>query len=199
MNQPSLAGTGIILAVSPFIPTCSESVLIVVDVQPSFLKAIHEEERVVRRSEFLARVASLLGVPVWGTVQNVDRMGGLEPSIEALLTDPADPKMAFSCMGCIPFVSRLEASGRKQMVLVGIETHICVSQTAHHLLDQGFEVAVCADAVSARSLDRHEIGLSRIRDAGAAVVHTESIAYEWMHGADHPRFREALEVVKAFS
>lgn len=186
-------------AVSLFVPTCSESVLIVVDLQPAFLKAIHEADRVLRRSEFLARIASLLGVPVWGTVQNVERMGGLDPSIDALLTEPADPKMAFSCMGCLPFVSRLEASGRNQFVLVGIETHICVSQTAHHLLDQGYEVAVCADAVSARSLDRHEVGLARIRAAGAAIVHTESIAYEWMHGADHPKFREALEVVKAFS
>jgi isochorismate hydrolase len=173
--------------------------LIVVDLQPSFLKAIHEAERVMRRSEFLIRVASLLGVPVWGTVQNPERMGGLDPAIEPFLTDPADPKMAFSCMGCLPFVSRLESSGRKQAILLGIETHICVSQTTHHLLHQEFQVAVCADAVGARTADRHAIGLERIRNAGAAVAHTESIAYEWMHSAAHPSFKEALELVKQYA
>lgn len=190
---------GIILEVSLFIPTCSESVLIVVDLQPSFTKAIDRGESVLNRSEFLVRVARLLGVPTLATVQNSARMGGLDPRFDDLLSEPAAEKMAFSCMGCAPFASKLEALERRQAILVGIETHICVSQTAHHLLDQDFEVAVCADAVGARSEDRHRLGLDRLREAGAAIVHSESIAYEWMHSAEHPKFREALEVVKKFA
>jgi nicotinamidase-related amidase len=149
------------------------------------------------RSRFLASIAALLDVPVLGTVQNPERMGGLDESIASFVLDPTEGKQAFSCMGCAPFVGRLEAMGREQVVLVGIETHICVSQTAHHLIDKGFEVAVCADAVSSRTQDRHLIGLERMRHAGVAVAHTESIAYEWMGGADHPKFREALLIVKA--
>jgi nicotinamidase-related amidase len=190
---------GIIPSVSLFIPTVAESALIVVDLQPSFLKAIHEADRVLHRSEFLVRVASILEVPVLATVQNPERMGGPDERVAPYVLDPEEGKMAFSCAGCGPLMSRLQSMDRGQAILVGIETHICVSQTAHHLLDQGFEVAVCADAVGARSEDRHQIGLERIRMAGTAIAHTESIAYEWMGGADHPKFKEVLEVVKAFS
>jgi nicotinamidase-related amidase len=171
--------------------------LIVVDLQPSFLKAIHESERVLARSEFLARAAHLLEVPALATVQNPDRMGGLDERFLPLLSRPVESKMAFSCMGCAPFVEALEALGRKQAVLVGIETHICITQTALHLLDKGFQVVVCPDAASSRTLDRHEIGLHRLRDAGVALAHSESVAYEWMGGANHPKFRQALELVKA--
>ncbi|HRK22686.1 MAG TPA: isochorismatase family protein [Fimbriimonadaceae bacterium] len=184
---------------SLLIPTCSESVLIVVDVQPSFLKAIAGGESIRRRTEFLMRIAGLLGVPVLATVQNSSRMGGIEPALEPMLTEPAFEKMAFSCMGCAPFVSRLSGLERKWAILVGIETHICVSQTAHHLIDQEFEVAIGIDAVGARTADRHESGIARLRDVGTTVAHTEAIAYEWLHSAEHPRFREALEVVKAFA
>ena len=188
---------GIIPSVSLFIPTVSESVLIVIDLQPSFLKAIHESERILRRAESICRAAKILQVPVLATVQNPERMGGLDERIAPFVLDPEEGKMAFSCAGCQPFLNRLESMDRSQVILVGIETHICVSQTAHHLLDAGHEVAVCADAVSAWTPDRHAIGLERVRMAGAAIVHTESMVYEWMGGADHPRFREVLALVKA--
>ena len=183
---------------SLFVPTVSDGVLIVVDLQPAFLKAISESERVLRRSEFLVRAAATLGVPVLATVQNPERMGGLDERIAPYVLQPEEGKLAFSCAGCPPLLNRLKTMGREQAILVGIEPHICVSQTAHHLLEQGFEAAVCADAVGARSPDRHQIGLERIRMAGAAVAHTESIVYEWMGGADHPKFREVLELVKEF-
>lgn len=122
-------------------------------------------------------------------------MGGTEPSIAALLPEPAAPKMRFSSHGCLPSHGLFEG-GRNTAILVGIETHICVYQTAHDLLDDGLEVIVCADAVSARTIDRHEVGLARLRDAGAVVAHTEAIVYEWMRSADHPSFRDVLKLVK---
>lgn len=182
-----------------FIPTCRSSVLIVVDLQPTFLKAIPDEAAIRHRTEFLARIGKLLDVPVWATEQNVGRMGGTDPELANCLTAPAFPKMAFSCRECAGLASALAESGRNQAVLVGIETHICVSQTAHHFLERGLSVAVCADAVGARTEDRHHLGLERMRQAGAAIVHTESIAYEWLQTAEHPRFREALALVKQFA
>jgi nicotinamidase-related amidase len=101
-------------------------------------------------------------------------------------------------MGCEPFASALRATERNQAVLVGVETHICVSQTALSLLSEGFEVFVCADAVGARSVDRHKLGMERMRDAGAVAAHTEAIAYEWLQTADDPQFREALELIKEY-
>lgn len=169
----------------------------VVDVQPSFLKAIWERERVLRRTDFLLQIATLLGVPVLATEQVPERMGGTEPRLA--LPQPALAKKSFSCCGTPSFRDALEATGRKQIVLVGIETHICVSQTAADLLNQDFEVLVCPDAVSARTIEMHKLGMERMRDSRLLPIHTEAVAYEWMGAADHPEFREALKLVKQFA
>jgi nicotinamidase-related amidase len=176
------------------------SVLVVVDIQPSFLSGIVESDRVLERSEFLLKVARLLEIPVLTTEQYPSRMGGTHERLLPLLhAEPPMGKMSFSCSGCEAFREQIESLNRKQVVLVGIETHICVSQTAHDLLRSGYEVIIGADAVSARTMDRHKIGLKRIRDAGAVTAHTESMAYEWMQSAEHPRFREVLKIVKEYA
>jgi len=172
------------------------SIVVLIDVQPSFLSGIFEADRVLARSEFVLKVARLLQVPVLATEQYPSRMGGTQERLVPLLAGEPIGKMAFSCARSQPFLEGLEATRRRQVVLVGIETHICVSQTAHDLLGKGFEVVVAADAVSARTLDRHTVGLKRIRDAGAVAAHSESIAYEWMGGADSPAFKEVLALVK---
>jgi nicotinamidase-related amidase len=184
----------------------SRSVLIVVDIQPSFLKVIHEGERVARRSEFLIRIANLLEVPVLATEQNPERMGHTHESLLPHLVIPAIPKMTFSCVGCgefddalaslFPTPQAIAERGSRQAIIVGIETHICVTQTALHLVGQGFDVKVCEDAVSARAKEMNDIGFRRLRHAGVDVAHSESIAYEWLQRADHPKFREALPIVK---
>jgi nicotinamidase-related amidase len=175
----------------------ASSVLAVVDMQPSFLGGSFEAERVLDRVEFLMEVAGLLEVPVLVTEQYSARMGGTHERLSRHFGTEPMGKMAFSCAGCAGFMDALAGLDRRQVVIVGIETHICVSQTAHDLLRGGFDVAVCPDAVSARSLDRHKLGMERIRDAGAVPAHTESIAYEWMGSAEHPKFREVLSAVKA--
>lgn len=177
----------------------SKCVVVVVDLQPSFLKAIDQKERVLARSAFLLQCAALLAVPVLATEQNPERMGGTAPEIAELLRAPASPKHVFSCVGCEGFDVALGAMARPQVVLVGIETHICVNQTAHHLLAAGFEVILAADAISARTPSMHAIGIERMRDAGAVVAHSESVVYEWLGSAAHPAFRDVLAVVKAAS
>ena len=181
-----------------FVADATRSLLVVVDVQRSFMKGIHEAERVLDRSSFLIKVARLLDIPVIVTEQYPDRMGGTEERILPLLDPASAPvgKMSFSCCGEGSFMEEIRRYDRLQAVIVGIETHICVSQTAHDLLSYGYEVIVCPDAVSARSLDRHKLGMERIRDGGAAPAHSEAVAYEWMGSADHPKFREALAIVK---
>ena len=175
----------------------TRSVLLVVDAQPAFLQGIFEAERVLARTTFMARVAEAMGVPVLATEQNPDRMGGAHPDLAPHVGAPF-PKMTFSCIGCEDLASALEFTGRRQAVLVGIETHICVGQTAQDLLALGYEVAVCPDAVSAGSLEAHKLGMERMRDAGVVPVHTEAVAYEWMGTADHFVFRQVLELVKRY-
>ena len=174
-----------------------QSALIVIDIQPTLSKTIFEIDRVLESSIFLAKVARLLEIPVFATEQNPTRMGETLPELqEQLISQNKFPKMAFSACGCPAFMAALEASNRKQVVLVGLETHICVTQTGQDLLRRGYEVVVCPDAVSARSQERHKLGMERIRDAGIVPAHTESVAYEWIGSADHERFKSFLQMVK---
>ncbi|MFY9235194.1 MAG: isochorismatase family protein [Fimbriimonadaceae bacterium] len=194
---------------SASIADASRSILLVVDMQPSFLKVIHETDRILSRCEFLIRMANLLDIPVIATEQNPERMHGTSERLMPLLDTPPISKMTFSCVGCEAFDQALKATSNpksdirnpkpNQAILVGIETHICVTQTALHLLEQGYQVKVCEDAASARAKEMNEIGFRRLRHAGVDVAHTESIAYEWLRRADSPKFREALQIVKQFS
>jgi nicotinamidase-related amidase len=172
------------------------AIVIAVDLQPNFLAAIHESDRVVKRSRFLIRAARQLEIPILTTEQNPSRMGSLEPSILGALGAAPISKMAFSCYGSAEFRGQLEATRRKHVVLVGIETHICVTLTAIDLIENGYTVFVCPDAVSSRTLEMHKLGMERMRDSGVTPSHTESLVYEWMGTADHPEFRQILKLVK---
>ncbi|MCB0825147.1 MAG: isochorismatase family protein [Armatimonadetes bacterium] len=176
-----------------------ECLLIVVDMQPSFLGGIVGADEVMKRTKFLVECANLLEVPTLATVQYPERMGGTEESLHAMIQGETLDKMAFSCCGASGLMEAVEKSERGTIVLVGIETHICVTQTALDLLEEGYEVAIVLDAVSSRSEQANKIGTKRLRDAGAQVVHSESVVYEWMESADHPKFRDVLKVVKAYS
>jgi nicotinamidase-related amidase len=175
----------------------SRSLLVVIDIQPSLSKTIFEIDRVLTRVTFLAKVAQLLKIPVLATEQNPSRMGHIVPEISPFLgAPPAFEKMAFSALGAEEFADALNETERTQVVLVGLETHICVSQTAEDLLRRGFQVVVCPDAVSSRTLEAHKLGMERMRDAGIVPAHTESVAYEWMGTADHSAFKQFLTIVK---
>lgn len=172
-----------------------KSLLLVIDMQTRFLAPIFEAERVEARVKFLCEVATLLGVPILATEQYPERMGG---TIESILPFVGQPhrKMNFSAFKDEPLLTLVKASGRDQIIVVGIETHICVSQTCHDLLDNGLHVVVCPDAVSARTQDRHKLGMERLRDANVIPAHTEGIAYEWCQSAENPKFRDLLNIVK---
>lgn len=174
-----------------------ESVLVLVDVQPAFFRVVFEAERVVSRAGFLLRAANLLGVPVLVTTQNAARMGGLDEGLAAELSGPVFDKMTFSCCGAAGFNEALEALDRSQVVLVGAETHICITQTALDLLDAEYQVLLPADAISARTATLDRVGMERLRDVGGEITHTESVVYEWMDTAEHERFKDVLELVKA--
>jgi nicotinamidase-related amidase len=175
----------------------SESVLLVIDLQESFLKIIHEADRVLARSEFLCRISKIFEIPVLASEQYPSRMGGTDARFDGLI-DQVFGKMEFSAAANPEFLAALEATSRRQVVIVGIETHICVSQTALDLLAKGYEVVVCPDALSSSSQDRHKLGMERLRDAGVVPIHTEAVAYEWCHAADSPKFKVLLAVVKQF-
>ncbi len=123
-------------------------------------------------------------------------MGELLPVFEPILSSSAVDKMTFSAARSAAFMELLEDTGRRQVVIVGIETHICVCLTALDLVQKGYEVVVCPDATSSSTNDRHKLGMERIRDAGVVPAHSEAIAYEWMGAATHPKFKDILQLVK---
>lgn len=180
----------------------SQSLVVVIDVQPNFLKVIEGGEAVVTRTNFLLDVAELLGVPAFASEQVPDRMGGTEPGLSDKLRTmhaPIEGKGVFSALGCPGLLPWIEASGRAQIIMTGIETPICITQTTVQLLELGYDVILAYDAVGARSREMHELALGRLQQLGAQLAHTEAIAYEWMGTADHPRFRDVLALLKRYA
>ncbi|MBL7140685.1 MAG: hydrolase [Planctomycetes bacterium] len=176
--------------------TCDNAVLVVVDVQGKLARLMHEAEDLFDRVARLVRGAAVLEVPVIATEQNPAGLGPTVDEIRPLLPAEAIPKTAFSCCGEAAFVAALEAAGRRQVLLAGIETHVCVYQTARDLLARGYEVHVVADAVSSRSVRNRDIGLTKIQAAGAEVTSVETALFEMLAVAEGPRFKEILKIVK---
>jgi nicotinamidase-related amidase len=174
-----------------------DSALVVVDMQEPFLGVIHGRDALTANVVLLCRSARVLGVPILATVQYAARLGGTVAEVaEAIGSREATDKMCFSCVGSAGFVTALTATGRRQILLCGLETHICVSQTAHDLLHAGYQVHVAPDAVSSRTLERHKLGMERIRDTGIRPCAAEAAVYEWLYEAGTPEFKEVLKWVK---
>jgi nicotinamidase-related amidase len=166
------------------------SFLLLVDFQRPFLDVIDRGESALTRAKFLARCANALSIPVCATEQNPTKLGALDAELGGYC-QVVNPKMAFSGYGSQPILAG-------QVIVAGVETHICVSQTVRDLRVAGHEVVVAGDAVAARSPEMHAMGISRIRDYKAEVAHSESIVYEWLGSADHVKFREILGILKQF-
>lgn len=154
----------------------TDTVLLVVDMQEPFLRAAWERERVVRNVCTLLDAAAVLQVPVVATLQYAARMGGPIPEVAERLPAGIEPldKLTFSCAADEGCMTAISAAGRSQVLVCGVETHICVSQTAHDLLARGLQVHVAGDAVSSRAEANWRSGLARIAEAGATVTSTES-------------------------
>lgn len=175
----------------------SEAVLVVIDVQTSLADIMDARDETVAGVTLLARVANRLGIPMIVTRQNPTRLGDTIPGLREVLGPhtPVD-KMTFDAMAEPAFEARLEATDRRTVVITGMETHICVLQTALALLRAGYAVHVVADAVcSRRTLDR-DVALDRLRAAGAVVTTVEQVVYEALGRAGTAAFRDALRFVK---
>ncbi len=177
----------------------TDAVLAVVDMQETFLQVIHDRERLSANVMLLIEAANILGVPILTSVQYARRLGPLAGDIAAALPTggplPVD-KLSFSCAGSSEFMGLLRGTGRSQVVLCGLETHICVAQTALDLAMQGFQVHVAADAVSARSLEKHKLGMERIRDSAVLPCAAEGAVYELLGAAGTPEFKAVLSLVR---
>ena len=173
--------------------------LIVIDIQEKLLPPIFEKERLVRNAQLLIRLAGILKMPTLMSTQYSKGLGNTIPDIASMLPD-VEPleKMAFSCFGSDVFCSALKRvpGNRNTVLLCGMESHICVAQTALAALREGYLVHVSADAVSSPTELNWKIGLDRMRAAGAVISSTEMMIYEALRSSGTSEFKDMLKYLK---
>jgi len=196
-----------------------DSQLVLVDYQQRLMPAIHEAGLVLANAVRLARIAQLLQVPLWATEENPEGLGGTVEALQPLVAGRVLAKMAFD--GSSVLLPRLKPAGkpaqggnarslprhlqkaapppapeRESIVLAGCEAHVCLLQTALGLLEEEMDVWVVTDACGSRSERNRDAAFDRLAAAGAELVTTEMVAFEWLREAGHPRLRDVLTIIK---
>jgi nicotinamidase-related amidase len=175
--------------------SAGDTALLVIDVQEKLMVKIPEASALVRNIAFLVDGARLLGLPVQATEQYPKGLGPTVPELAQRLPDRPD-KVAFSCCAIPAVVESFRRGARPKVVLAGIETHVCVQQTALDLLAMDFRVYIPADAVASRYAVDHEYALRRLERAGAILTTAETAVFEWVGGAGSPKFKEISRLVQ---
>lgn len=171
--------------------------LVIVDVQERLLREVARRDEVVKKVANLAEAAAVLGLPVLVTEHASKTFGATAPEIAAKLAGaPAVQKLIFSCFRVDEFREKAGALGRKQLVVAGLETHICVCQTVLDGIAAGYSVHVARDACSARSEADHAVGLEKMAMAGAVPCSTEMAIFELLERAGTDEFRRLLPLIK---
>ena len=176
------------------------SCLVVIDIQTRLTSAmpIKVLARLKRNINILLQGAETLSIPVLTTEQYPQGLGPTEPEIVDLLPDDTlkFEKTCFSCTGAEKFLEKLKETGRKQVILVGIEAHVCVLQTAILLTAEGYQVFVAADGICSRHRENYEASLKRMSRANVVICNSESVIFEWLRDARHEHFKELSRLVQ---
>lgn len=178
--------------------SADHSILAVIDMQQRMMPAVTDHAEVLAAARRMLRAATVLGVPVLHTEQNPAGLGPTVPEVAELLPPGARPlvKVTCSCWSDDPFRRAIESAGRRLVILIGAEAHVCVQQTALELLEAGYQAFVPADAVGSRRAGDRDAALARLQTAGAIVTTVESIIFELVRRCDVPEFKKILDIVK---
>ncbi|MFH1676451.1 MAG: isochorismatase family protein, partial [bacterium] len=177
------------------------SALIVIDIQSVLLQFIWEKEKLVRNTGYMLEISEIHNLPTILTEHNPAGLGPTDPALIEILKkhhagyNPIH-KDIFSCCGHAEFRDALEATGRNQIIITGMETHICINQTVLDLIHMGYEVHVVEDAVRARWKKSHKTAIKKMRVAGAIICDWEMAAYELTYGAKTSKFKKLLALMK---
>lgn len=176
------------------------SVLVVVDIQSRLTAAMSENaaSAMTTTAQHLLKAAQMLDVPVLLTEQYPQGLGPTVAEIAENLPESTQrfEKTGFSCCAAVGFDQALAASGRRQAILIGQETHVCVLQTALDLLHNGYRVYVVEDAVCSRQVGHKLHALQRMQQQGATIVSGESVMFEWLRDARHPSFKALAALLR---
>lgn len=177
----------------------AQCALVVIDIQEKLLPPIFQREQLVRNAQLLIHAAQILKIPALVSTQYAKGLGGTVPEVASLLAGTAAiDKTLFSCFGSDLFCSAIKQvpGKRNTLLLCGMESHICVAQTALGALREGYLVHVASDAVSSRTEWNWKIGLERMRAAGAVISSTEMMIYELMQASSSAAFKQLLPYLK---
>lgn len=174
------------------------TLLMVVDLQERLLPAIHEHARVTVRAEVLIKAARVIGLPILWTEQYKKGLGETVPQIVEAIGDAAQPmeKLAFGCLGDEAIAQAARATGKTQMILCGIETHVCILQTALKALGEGWTVFLAEDAISSRRASDRDTALRRMAQAGAVPATAEMLIMEALQCAGGDKFKAILPLLR---
>lgn len=177
--------------------TADDTALVLVDIQEKLARAMHNKEALVDNLKKMVKGARVLGLPILWAEQNPDGLGPTIREIADLLPDEKPvSKFSFSCCGNETFMKNLKAAGCQNMLVAGIEAHVCVYQTVADLVNLGFDVQVIADAVASRNPENRLIALEKSKALGAGVTSTETALFELLKDARSDHFKDIIQVVK---
>ena len=175
----------------------TNSLLLVIDIQERFLPHIHKIERILERTELLLQAAKLFDIPILASEQYPKGLGGTAESLMPYIApEECLPKMEFSCWRNPALQQKIQDTKKQHVVIAGVETHVCVLQTAIALKEHGYDVFVVADATSSRAKNNVKHALTRMTEHGIHIVNSEMVATEWCQTADHPAFKQISKMIR---
>ncbi|MEI8388654.1 MAG: hydrolase [bacterium] len=174
------------------------SILLIIDIQEKLLKAQHDKEKIQKNAVILTKAAKILGIPVIVSEQYPQGLGATIPEIKENLSENAKyyEKKSFSCCANSAFEDLIKETGKNQVIVCGIESHVCVHQTVSDLLSAGYEIFLVKDAVGSRKEYECEIGFERMISSGAVPACVEMIVFELIKCASHEKFKQIQELIK---
>lgn len=173
------------------------SIFFIVDIQEKLLNAAYNKNIIERNAAVMAKAVSILNIPIIITEQYPKGLGETVSNIKSNLNDAHFfEKVDFNALNDKNIANLIQSTGRNQIILAGIETHICVQQTAEALINQGIEVSVLKDLCSSRKEEEHLAGLDLMKQNGAFIKTTETALFELLKSAKHPNFKEVQALIK---
>ena len=173
------------------------AILIVIDIQGNLFEAMQGKEDLLTNASKVIKGAKIFSLPIIVTEQIPEKLGQTLPILSQELAGSATiSKECFSCWGNSQFKEKLESFGRREVIIIGIECHVCVYQTAMDLIKHDFDVHVVTDAVSSRTKENSDIGIEAMKNSGAHLTSTEMLLFELLGSANNAKFKEIYKLVK---
>lgn len=173
-----------------------EAVLLVIDIQDNLAKAMKDKDRVIKNTEILATAAKDMDIPVIITEQYPKGLGNTVSEIKDILKDADVFEKTMFCGLTEEVSKKLESIDRKKIIVVGMETHVCVLQTTRALIEDGYEVHVVRDAVASRTEENYSNGLDMIKDMGASITNTETVIFDLLKSSKAVEFKKLSKLIK---